>query len=73
MDMTDTRLINRLDLAAQDEHLKTLHEQIEDADGKYEEITIEHEPIALLQRIATRHRNVPDTALSHDSDETDED
>lgn len=73
MDMRDKRLINRMAPAAQEEYLKTLHKEIENADGKFDELTVEHEPIALVQKIAARHRSVPVAAMSHDPDDTDED
>ncbi len=54
MDIQDKRLIDKKDIMTQEAYMSNLESQLSDCAEQSEEITIEHEPIGLLERIKAK-------------------
>ena len=51
MDELDKRLIEKLNVADQEKYFKEHKKHIPDASGKFDEVSVEHDPINLLNKL----------------------
>ncbi len=66
----DKRLIERLNEAKQQEYLDSV--KIVDASDKYEEDSVDHTPINLLEKISQKKSTIPLNTTSHELNDYDE-
>jgi len=71
MELKDKRLLNLVDTENQNKYLEGVNSSVPDADKKYEEIEVIHEPINLLHKIKTRQAE-KSASVYDPSEQTDE-